>query len=83
MCWVCLGAPSGAHAAGVCVCPLQPPPAQHVLSRAPHAALLARASQQRAPCPQVALPSGVRYTDLRKGGGQAPIKGYLVLVDYE
>lgn len=31
---------------------------------------------------EVVLPSGVRYTDLRVGGGQRPIKGYLVLVDY-
>lgn len=31
---------------------------------------------------QVELPSGVRYTDLRIGGGQRPIKGYLVVVDY-
>jgi FKBP-type peptidyl-prolyl cis-trans isomerase len=31
---------------------------------------------------QVELPSGVRYTDLRVGGGQRPIKGYLVVVDY-
>jgi hypothetical protein len=34
-------------------------------------------------CCQVVLPSGVRYTDLRIGGGQRPIKGYLVVVDYE
>jgi FKBP-type peptidyl-prolyl cis-trans isomerase len=33
-------------------------------------------------CHQVELPSGVRYTDLRVGGGQRPIKGYLVVVDY-
>lgn len=31
---------------------------------------------------EVELPSGVRYTDLRVGGGQRPIKGYLVVVDY-
>lgn len=31
---------------------------------------------------QIELPSGVRYTDLRIGGGQRPIKGYLVVVDY-
>ena len=31
---------------------------------------------------EVVLPSGVRYTDLRVGGGQTPPKGYLVVVDY-
>ncbi|KAG1671003.1 hypothetical protein FOA52_014245 [Chlamydomonas sp. UWO 241] len=31
---------------------------------------------------EVVLPSGVRYTDLRVGGGQAPPKGFLVVVDY-
>ncbi len=31
---------------------------------------------------EVVLPSGVRYTDLRVGGGQVPPKGYLVVVDY-
>eukprot|EP00878_Enallax_costatus_P022070 GHUV01023402.1.p1 GENE.GHUV01023402.1~~GHUV01023402.1.p1 ORF type:complete len:200 (+),score=56.03 GHUV01023402.1:529-1128(+) len=31
---------------------------------------------------EVTLPSGVAYRDLRVGGGQQPIKGYLVLVDY-
>lgn len=30
----------------------------------------------------VTLPSGVTYRDLRVGGGQQPIKGYLVLLDY-
>lgn len=28
------------------------------------------------------LPSGVRYTDLRVGGGQAPPSGFLVVVDF-
>ncbi|GLI65063.1 hypothetical protein VaNZ11_008486 [Volvox africanus] len=32
--------------------------------------------------PEVVLPSGVRYRDLRVGGGQNPIKGYLAVVDY-
>lgn len=30
----------------------------------------------------VTLPSGVTYQELRVGGGQQPIKGYLVVVDY-
>jgi FKBP-type peptidyl-prolyl cis-trans isomerase len=33
--------------------------------------------------PEVTLPSGVVYRDLRVGGGSQPIKGYLVVVDYE
>lgn len=32
--------------------------------------------------PQVTTASGLKYTDLRVGGGQSPPKGYLVLVDY-
>ena len=28
--------------------------------------------------PEVLLPSGVRYTELRVGGGQSPPAGYLV-----
>ncbi|GLC39840.1 hypothetical protein PLESTB_001293800 [Pleodorina starrii] len=32
--------------------------------------------------PEVVLPSGVSYRDLRVGGGQVPIKGYLAVVDY-
>ncbi|PNW86711.1 hypothetical protein CHLRE_02g095097v5 [Chlamydomonas reinhardtii] len=32
--------------------------------------------------PEVVLPSGVRYKDLRVGGGSAPIKGYLTVLDY-
>ncbi|GFR48721.1 hypothetical protein Agub_g10678 [Astrephomene gubernaculifera] len=32
--------------------------------------------------PEVVLPSGVRYRDLRVGGGQSPLKGYLVVLDY-
>ncbi|KAI8466037.1 MAG: FKBP-type peptidyl-prolyl cis-trans isomerase [Monoraphidium minutum] len=31
---------------------------------------------------EVALPSGVRYTDLRIGGGQSPSKGMLVVLQY-
>lgn len=31
---------------------------------------------------ETVLPSGVRYSDVRKGGGQNPIKGYLVIVEY-
>jgi len=31
---------------------------------------------------EVVLPSGVRYVDLRVGGGQMPPKGYLAVVDY-
>lgn len=31
---------------------------------------------------EVVLPSGVSYRELRLGGGQTPIKGYLVVVDY-
>eukprot|EP00775_Hariotina_reticulata_P014184 gene14184-14328_t len=31
---------------------------------------------------EVVLPSGVNYVEERIGGGQAPIKGYLVVVDY-
>eukprot|EP00879_Flechtneria_rotunda_P024800 GHRR01026317.1.p1 GENE.GHRR01026317.1~~GHRR01026317.1.p1 ORF type:complete len:148 (+),score=43.92 GHRR01026317.1:663-1106(+) len=31
---------------------------------------------------EVVLPSGVKYQDLRIGGGQQPTKGYLVVVDY-
>jgi FKBP-type peptidyl-prolyl cis-trans isomerase len=31
---------------------------------------------------EVTLPSGLRYTDLRVGGGQSPPRGYLVVVDY-
>ncbi|GAX80768.1 hypothetical protein CEUSTIGMA_g8203.t1 [Chlamydomonas eustigma] len=31
---------------------------------------------------EITLPSGVRYTDLRVGGGQSPPRGYLVVVDY-
>lgn len=27
---------------------------------------------------EVVLPNGLRYTDLRVGGGQMPTKGYLV-----
>jgi FKBP-type peptidyl-prolyl cis-trans isomerase len=30
----------------------------------------------------VTLPNGLQYTDLRVGGGQNPIKGYLAVVDY-
>ncbi|EFJ42139.1 hypothetical protein VOLCADRAFT_107395 [Volvox carteri f. nagariensis] len=32
--------------------------------------------------PEVVLPSGLRYRDLRVGGGQSPLKGYLVVLDY-
>ncbi|KXZ50043.1 hypothetical protein GPECTOR_18g24 [Gonium pectorale] len=32
--------------------------------------------------PEVALPSGVKYQDLRVGGGSAPLRGYLVVLDY-
>lgn len=45
--------------------------------------LAAHVALRCAVCWQVVLPSGVRYTDLRIGGGQRPIKGYLVVVDYE
>lgn len=31
---------------------------------------------------EVVLPNGLRYTDLKLGGGSAPIKGYLMVVDY-
>lgn len=31
---------------------------------------------------EVELPDGVKYTDLRIGGGQQPRKGYLVVLDY-
>jgi FKBP-type peptidyl-prolyl cis-trans isomerase len=31
---------------------------------------------------EVVLPSGVAYVEERVGGGQTPIKGYLVVVDY-
>ncbi|KAG2428554.1 hypothetical protein HYH02_014358 [Chlamydomonas schloesseri] len=31
---------------------------------------------------EVVLPSGVRYKDLRVGGGSVPIKGYLAVLDY-
>lgn len=30
----------------------------------------------------VTLPSGVTYQDQRIGGGQQPIKGYLIVLDY-
>jgi FKBP-type peptidyl-prolyl cis-trans isomerase len=30
---------------------------------------------------EVVLPSGVRFTDLRVGGGQTPPKGYLVVLE--
>lgn len=30
---------------------------------------------------EVVLPNGIRYVDLRKGGGSAPYKGDLVVVD--
>ncbi len=36
-----------------------------------------------ADAPEVVLPSGVRYRDVRLGGGQSPIKGYLVVLDFE
>lgn len=32
--------------------------------------------------PEVVTPSGLTYRDLRRGGGQAPIRGYLVVLDY-
>ncbi|PNH03110.1 Peptidyl-prolyl cis-trans isomerase FKBP17-2, chloroplastic [Tetrabaena socialis] len=32
--------------------------------------------------PEVVLPSGVRYRDLRVGGGSYPVRGYLTLLDY-
>ncbi len=32
--------------------------------------------------PEVALPSGVVYQDLKVGGGSEPIKGYLAVVHY-
>jgi hypothetical protein len=32
--------------------------------------------------PEVTLASGVRFKDTRVGGGQVPIKGYLVVLNY-
>lgn len=32
---------------------------------------------------EVTTPEGVRYTDLRVGGGQSPPKGYLVILAYK
>lgn len=31
---------------------------------------------------EVELPSGVRYTDLRLGGGQSAVPGYLIILDF-
>lgn len=31
---------------------------------------------------EVVLPSGVRYTDLRLGGGGSAVPGYLVILDF-
>lgn len=31
---------------------------------------------------EVVLPSGVRYTDLRLGGGQTPSRGFITVIDY-
>lgn len=28
------------------------------------------------------MPSGVRYTDLRLGGGQSAVPGYLIILDF-
>jgi FKBP-type peptidyl-prolyl cis-trans isomerase len=32
---------------------------------------------------EVATPSGLRYTDLKLGGGSPPIPGYIVVLDYK
>jgi hypothetical protein len=39
-------------------------------------------TREVADAPEVVLPSGVRYRDSKVGGGQVPVKGYLLLVDY-
>jgi hypothetical protein len=31
---------------------------------------------------EVVLPSGVRYSDLRIGGGQSPARGMLVVISF-
>ena len=68
-------------------------PHDRALRRRPSAGL-ARAAPRRPPpepppappapaaAQEVVLPSGVRYTDERLGGGQAPSKGMLVVVQY-